>query len=55
MSSNAQRRNQPRGYGPTRGGAPNVRDQDRVRQQIEQAAQHAAEIAAQQAAQQVAY
>ena len=42
VSSNAQRRDQPRGHDPARDGAHNLVDQDRVRQEAEQAAQRAA-------------
>ena len=39
VSSNVQRRNQPGGHDPTRHGAFNLVDQDRIRQEAEQAAQ----------------
>ena len=49
MSSNAQRRNQPRMHEPAQGGALNLADQERIRQEAERAAQLAAEQAAHQA------
>ena len=42
VSSNAQRRDQPRGYDPARDGISNVVDHDRLRQEAERAAQQAA-------------
>ena len=49
MSSNAQRRNQPRGHDPAQGGALNLMDQERIRQEAERVVQQAAELAAHQA------
>ena len=43
MSSNAQRRNQPRRHETAQGGALNLADQERVRQEAERPAQLAAE------------
>ena len=50
VSSNARRRDQPGGHDPVRDGAPNLVDQDRIRQEAEWAAQQAAEQAAERAA-----
>ena len=47
MSSNAQRRNQPRRHEPAQGGALNLVDQERIHQEAERAVQLAAEQAAQ--------
>ena len=49
VSSNAQRRNQPRRHDPARDGALNLVDQDRIHQEAERADQRAAEQAAHQA------
>ena len=46
VSSNAQCHNQPRRHDPARDGAPNLGDQDRIRQEAERAVQQAAERAA---------
>ena len=50
VSSNAQRCDQPHGRDPVRDGAPNLVDQDKIRQEAERAAQQAIEQAAQRAA-----
>ena len=49
MSSNAPRRNQPRRHESAQGGALNLADQERIRQEVERAFQLATEQVAHQA------